>query len=1030
MDAVPATDAFKFWPRFFAALVLVEAAVAYAFPSHTAFARVCGGHHVTDAALASFCSTGQHPLEIAQWITATMAGSASLTLYCLAVVAENPRLAEFKMNQAFVQLVLALSFLLTGVDSRFDWVVSNLARPFRFVSIPVITRYICVTMIYKHNMLRMNEVIGSIVHIRSSSDSSSRSISATSQVEVDRSQQQLQAPSSDNSGATGTRSTDKRGSGDLLDRSGAYFVDPTFLWHSANLLALSTSFLMGPQPLTYLLVVLMSASYVSGFVPISGRWPAPPWRLPLLEVGTLHAADVTSYDFWGPDPAAAAAVGTPRPRQQAPTAAVEREGTASSAAEAADGAPSTHALASVTPAGGELAINRYTTTVMTLLSLILVLNNVVVMVRVLAPGTPTGGAVSAAAEVAVLACQVLYGVVIPLVRTILIAAGYREALDLRRRERSERTRRETLARFLRTVFHEARGPVQSIALGLELLTSGDGNWRALPPCEVDELLRCMALASQTSAAIMNSVLSLSAMESGRFDLHLAPTSLRSTLAQVVFQLRPWTESMRAVVELRVDPRLPQLLLCDGPRISQCLTNLATNALKFVPADGSGRVVIALHHVPPPHDADTHSRHCEGELSSELQQQPVAVVTSGGQWTRVRFSVTDNGPGIDAAQQALLFRPFVQLGNAHANGRHHQQQQQVQEAPVVSSAAAAAMQGPDARPQATLPLASSGLGLSITKQIVEKHGGVIGVDSAPGRGSTFWFELPLQVAHAAEPGTTATSAATTDVTAAAVPSPATGASLHASPSFASMTSAAACDDSLSDSSHEGTGAATSDHRHQQQQQPRFHPRQLRMLVVDDAVANRRLLVRLLQRQYCRSGGGGGGGGGGTGCVVEEASDGAQAVEMVQHALRQRQAPYDIILMDGQMPILDGYAATARIRQLQQQPPRGISSSCGADSSITGGETSTNCSSSTEPSFSSTGTSSPDEQRPAAAVAELRHRPPDMRAHSAGGVVIGVTGNALDEDVRAFRDAGADDVLIKPIGGEALFATIERHLRAQL
>ena len=110
---------------------------------------------------------------------------------------------------------------------------------------------------------------------------------------------------------------------------------------------------------------------------------------------------------------------------------------------------------------------------------------------------------------------------------------------------------------------------------------------------------------------------------------------------------------------------------DADRLTQVLTNLVANAIKFTEQGGSVEV-----------DA------CKP--------------SSGG----VRFSVADDGPGIAPEDAEQLFRRFHQID------------------------------GSDSRRKS-----GSGLGLAICKAIVEQHGGRIGVESALGKGSTFWFEIP-------------------------------------------------------------------------------------------------------------------------------------------------------------------------------------------------------------------------------------------------------------------------------------------------
>jgi hypothetical protein len=228
--------------------------------------------------------------------------------------------------------------------------------------------------------------------------------------------------------------------------------------------------------------------------------------------------------------------------------------------------------------------------------------------------------------------------------------------------------------FVSTVTHELRTPLTSIRAFSEILLDNPD----LAGDERERYLRIVAEETERLTRLINQVLDLSKLESGRADWHISEVDVADVVRDSVEE----TVQLFAEAGARLDVELPESVppvAADRDRVVQVMLNLLSNAAKFCdPQRGAVTVGVRLD---------------DGA---------------------VRVDVSDNGPGIAAADQQAIFEKFRQGGDALTS-----------------------------RPQGT------GLGLPISRQIIDHLGGALWVESVPGRGATFSFTLPLATLAAEE-----------------------------------------------------------------------------------------------------------------------------------------------------------------------------------------------------------------------------------------------------------------------------------------
>jgi two-component system sensor histidine kinase BarA len=269
-----------------------------------------------------------------------------------------------------------------------------------------------------------------------------------------------------------------------------------------------------------------------------------------------------------------------------------------------------------------------------------------------------------------------------------VRESYRELAEKRDQLQNAYDRLKELDRlksnFLATVSHELRTPLTSIIGYSDMLATGlAGDLNG----EQQEFAETIRSKGDHLLALISSLLDLNKLEQGRLTVERQPMDATALIREVARDLGPPAAKKGVTVEAEVNGPLPALR-ADPIRIRQVLFNLGENAVKFSPEGGRVRLSVEPYE----------------EVADD--DDGAGLVLLAPARAGLRFSVSDEGPGIPEAEQAKIFDAFYQVDGSST--REH---------------------------------GGTGLGLSIVHRLVVAHGGRVDVESTLGQGSTFHFTIP-------------------------------------------------------------------------------------------------------------------------------------------------------------------------------------------------------------------------------------------------------------------------------------------------
>ena len=245
--------------------------------------------------------------------------------------------------------------------------------------------------------------------------------------------------------------------------------------------------------------------------------------------------------------------------------------------------------------------------------------------------------------------------------------------------------------FTSMIVHELRSPLDSIKKMVELMRISE-----IKKAKQAECFQMIYSSSSEMLELINNLLDIAKIEAGKFQLMKQKSDIKKIIESRILFFDIAAKDAKVKITSQFGKDIPDNVEFDPHTISQVLNNLISNAIKFTKENGIVTVQALLHKKGESLEKEAKNSGINWFIKNNMADMPDSLLVA----------VTDNGIGIPADQIDKLFNKFVQAKTTFVQK------------------------------------GGTGLGLAITKSIVDSHGGVVGVESIEGKGTTFYFTLPI------------------------------------------------------------------------------------------------------------------------------------------------------------------------------------------------------------------------------------------------------------------------------------------------